>query len=165
MCIKITEFSKEYSDDIRALVVGIQRDEFGFPVNATHQPDLQHISEHYLGGLGNFWIALSNDRLVGSIGLMDLGGGQSCLRKMFVHPEFRGLDVATLLFERLLAWAKNHHFSTMYLGTTSKYHAAHRFYEKNGFTKISAVNLPKSFPQFEIEDCFYFRPLGENGLI
>ena len=42
--------------------------------------------------------------------------------------------------ERLLGWARSHSVSVIYLGTTSKVHAAHRFYEKHGFIRISRDN-------------------------
>jgi GNAT superfamily N-acetyltransferase len=157
--IEITEFSDAHSKAAIDLVVGIQRDEFGFPVSADQQPDLLDVAGHYRSGSGNFWVALANDRLVGTIGLLDLGGGLGSLRKMFVLPEFRGAGVAPRLLERLLDWARTHEFATLYLGTTSKYHAAHRFYEKNGFTRLPAEGLPEGFPRFDIEDRFYSRSL------
>jgi len=155
--IEITEFSEKYTDAAVNLIVGCQRDEFGFPVSAADQPDLLDVRKHYLAGSGNFWIALASDRLVGTIGLLDLGNGQASLRKMFVCPDFRNRGVASLLFESLLSWVVRHDFSVIYLGTTSKYHAAHHFYEKYGFTRISKTSLPKNFPRFEIEDYFYHR--------
>jgi GNAT superfamily N-acetyltransferase len=157
--IEITEFSKSCSDAAIDLVVGIQRDEFGFPVSADQQPDLLDVPGHYRSGSGNFWIALAGERLVGTIGLMDLGGGRGSLRKMFVLPELRGAGVAPRLLECLLGWARTHGFKTLYLGTTCKYHAAHRFYEKNGFTRLPARDLPEGFPRFDIEDRFYSRAL------
>ena len=161
--IEVAEFSEDYSEATIDLVVGIQRDEFGFPVSASQQPDLLDVGKHYRAGSGNFWIALAGDRLVGTIGLLDLGGGRASLRKMFVRPEFRGKGVAPALLERLLDWAENHDFSAIYLGTTSKYHAAHRFYEKHGFTRVSAESLPEGFPRFEIEDRFYARSLAKES--
>ena len=55
----------------------------------------------------------------------------------------------------MLGWARSHSVSVIYLGTTSKFHAAHRFYEKHGFTRIPAESLPENFPHFEVEDRFY----------
>jgi len=155
--IEISEFSERYTDAAVTLVVACQRDEFGFPVSAADQPDLLDVRKHYLVDSGNFWIALASDRLVGTIGLLDLGDGQASLRKMFVCPDFRSQGVASLLFESLLNWVVSHNFSVIYLGTTSKYRAAHRFYERHGFKRISETSLPNNFPRFDIEDRFYQR--------
>ena len=160
MRIEIAAFTDAYSAAAIDLVVGIQRDEFGFPVSADQQPDLLDVPGHYRRGSGNFWIALADGRLVGTIGLMDLGGGRGSLRKMFVPPEFRGAGVAPRLLETLLDWARTRGFTTLYLGTTSKYHAAHRFYEKHGFARLEADRLPQGFPRFDIEDRFYSRSLA-----
>ena len=136
------------------MVIGIQRDEFGFPVTLEQQPDLIDVIGHYSSGKGGFWIALDNKKLVGSIGLLDLGAGQSSLRKMFVLPEYRGSGVAFDLLVHLIEFAKAKNFNDIYLGTTSKYHAALRFYEKNDFVRVNESDLPNGFPKFAPEDVF-----------
>jgi GNAT superfamily N-acetyltransferase len=79
------------------------------------------------------------------------------MRKMFVQREFRGSTYGTarLLLTALLDWAKAHQVSEIYLGTTAKFLAAHRFYEKNGFTEISKSQLPAQFPVMNVDTRFY----------
>jgi len=33
--------------------------------------------------------------------------------------------------------------------------AAHRFYERNGFVRMTAENLPPNFPRMPVDDVFY----------
>jgi hypothetical protein len=47
----------------------------------------------------------------------------------------------------------------VYLGTTEKFLAAHRFYERNGFQQIAANELPPSFPRMALDSRFYHRAL------
>jgi hypothetical protein len=47
----------------------------------------------------------------------------------------------------------------VYLGTTEKFLAAHRFYERNGFQQIAADELPPSFPKMVQDTRFYRRAL------
>jgi hypothetical protein len=47
----------------------------------------------------------------------------------------------------------------VYLGTTEKFFAAHRFYEKNGFREIAQTKLPASFPIMTVDTKFYSRSL------
>ena len=75
MSVEIHYYSEDYADDLINMVIGIQRDEFGFPVTLEQQPDLIDVIGHYSSGQGGFWIALDNKKLVGSIGLLDLGAG------------------------------------------------------------------------------------------
>jgi len=162
MTIRIEDFSIEYSQHVVDLVIGIQRDEFGLKTSPAEQPDLVDINGHYRDANGNFWLALDEDSVVGTIGLLDLGNGLGSLRKMFVRPKYRGTGTAERLLDQLLAWTKSKGFTQLFLGTTSAYHAAQRFYEKHGFHALPRTMLPKNFPVFEIEDRFYHRDLGRE---
>ena len=44
----------------------------------------------YRRGNGNFWVALADGEVVGTLALLDLGEGQGALRKMFVQAPHRG---------------------------------------------------------------------------
>jgi hypothetical protein len=86
----IVPFRSEFALAVPALIVGIQREEFGVPITAEEQPDLQQIPEFYQTDAGNFWVAVAADRVVGTIALKDIGAKEGALRKMFVAPEARG---------------------------------------------------------------------------
>jgi N-acetylglutamate synthase-like GNAT family acetyltransferase len=47
----------------------------------------------------------------------------------------------------------------IYLGTTAKFLAAHRFYEKHGFDLIEQDQLPSSFPVMVVDTRFYVMDL------
>ncbi|HEY3928810.1 MAG TPA: GNAT family N-acetyltransferase, partial [Candidatus Koribacter sp.] len=136
--VTIQRFRPEFTESISALIVGIQHDEFGVAITADEQPDLRAIPEFYQLNAGNFWVATSDDRVVGTIALKDLGNHDAALRKMFVAPDARGKasGVANALLETLLQWAREQGIRRIYLGTTDAFRAAHRFYEKNGFQVI-----------------------------
>jgi N-acetylglutamate synthase-like GNAT family acetyltransferase len=76
---------------------------------------------------------------------------------MFVDPDYRGIihGVAHQLLQTLLQWAEQKEMKSLYLGTVEKLHAAHRFYEKNGFTRIPSQELPKQFPLMKVDTIFY----------
>ena len=109
---------------------------------------------------GVFWIALANGDVIGTVGLVDLGDGQGCLQKMYVHPEFRGKGTALRLLNTLVGWADSRRIREIYLGTFSRNGAARRFYEKHGFRRISNDSIPTNCPRSDFEDCFYRRSLG-----
>ena len=144
-----------------ALIVGIQRDEFQLPITLEDQPDLRDIPAFYQQRAGNFWTAVSEGEVVGTVALLDIGNHQGALRKMFVHPSYRGpgSGVAARLLETLLEWSGARGVNEIYLGTTEKFLAAHRFYERNGFQQIPANELPPSFPRMALDTRFYRRAL------
>jgi N-acetylglutamate synthase-like GNAT family acetyltransferase len=155
--IEIRLFLPVYEKQVTDLIVAIQRKEFNIPITADDQPDLKNIPEYYQKGNGNFWVALHNDKVVGTVSLLDIGGNLVALRKMFVNRDYRGREIgaAQKLLEISLDWAKTHGICKIYLGTTSRFLAAHRFYEKNGFKEISKRDLPETFPIMKVDTRFY----------
>lgn len=157
--MQVVPFSPDFETAVVELIVGIQRDEFGIDIDAERQPDLRSIPSFYQVGSGNFWVALQQDRVVGTVSVLDIGAGQGALRKMFVHRDFRGpaFGTARRLLDALLRWCAEHRIVDLYLGTTPFFLAAHRFYEKHGFSEIPEDGLPPSFPIMEVDTRFYHR--------
>lgn len=139
------------------VILPIQREEFGIAITAEDQPDLADIAGFYQTGHGQFWVASLEGRIVGTISLKDIGDGEAALRKMFVAAPVRGKEfgVAAKLLAALIGHAGQSGLSTIYLGTTDKFLAAHRFYEKNGFSEVAAESLPAAFPRMAVDSRFY----------
>lgn len=154
---RIERYTDTYRDAVRDLILPIQRDEFGVDITYEDQPDLAEIPSFYQTSGGQFWVALDDDELIGTIALLDMGQNMGALRKMFVAPSHRGADagVAHRLLDTLLAHAKSMGMQEIYLGTTSAFRAAHRFYEKSGFTRVKPENLPDNFLRMIPDTRFY----------
>lgn len=154
--IVIKEYAEEYKNEIIELILDIQQNEFHIPITREDQPDLDSIPTSYLSGNGNFWFAIDNGHVVGTIGLIDIGNRQAALRKMFVNRTYRGKgNTAKLLLQTLINWSRMRDVEEIYLGTTEKFMAAHRFYEKFGFIRIDKEQLPASFPLMKVDTRFY----------
>ena len=168
----IQPYSAAYQQSVIDLILPIQQQEFGVPITIANQPDLQQIPAFYQTGKGNFWIALHPDHalqqnsvpknnVVGTVALLDIGTHQgiqqAAVRKMFVHPAFRGQPHRTgqALLDTLLQWTTEQAIAELYLGTTEFFKAAHRFYEKNGFVEIQPADLPPQFPIMQVDSKFY----------
>jgi N-acetylglutamate synthase-like GNAT family acetyltransferase len=154
--IEVKSFEAKYKEQVGQLISSIQREEFGISITLEQQPDLQDIAGFYQHGVGDFWIALCDDKVVGTLALLDIGNKEAALRKMFVAPEFRGqVGTASKLLAVLLESAKAAGIQDIFIGTTAKFLAAHRFYEKHGFTEIAKQDLPKRFPVMAVDTKFY----------
>lgn len=155
-CIEIKPYSDKYKNQIIQLTFKIG-EEFNFHISLNDQPDLLMIPKFYQAGLGNFWIAINSDKVVGTIGLVDIGNNQGTIRKVFVDSEYRGKEknVSTALLNTLINWCRQKNINEIYLGTRAIFLAAHRFYEKNGFKEISGETLPKTFPMNSADSKFY----------
>jgi N-acetylglutamate synthase-like GNAT family acetyltransferase len=143
--IEVVSYSQPLQNAVIDLILTIQREEFGFDIRAEDQPDLLDVPNFYQTGAGNFWAALSGSEVVGTVALRDIGNNQGALRKMFVKASHRGKEhaVAARLLEQLVCSARGNHMHELYLGTTEKFLAAHRFYEKHGFTRVAPDELPR----------------------
>ncbi|MFI5215708.1 MAG: GNAT family N-acetyltransferase [Candidatus Limnocylindria bacterium] len=159
--MEVIPFEPRFRSDVLELILGIQRDEFAIDITEGAQPDLQDIPAFYQNGRGGFWIAVSEGRVVGTIALLDIGNRHGALRKMFVHRDFRGAQPGTAkrLLDTLLDWARDEKFREIFLGTTAKFLAAHRFYQKNGFAEIAQATLPPAFPIMSVDTRFFHRRL------
>lgn len=155
--IEIRRFEPANQQGVIDVILPIQRDEFGITINAEDQPDLQAIPDFYQVGNGDFWVATKDSQVIGTIGLKDIGAQQTALRKMFVAAPFRGREfgVAAQLLNTLVEQAWQRGVQDIFLGTTDKFLAAHRFYEKHGFVEVARGELPGSFPVMKVDSKFY----------
>ena len=155
---RIAPFAPGQEAQVIGLILPIQQGEFGVPITAADQPDLAKIPEVYQKGRGGFWVGLAGDEVVGTIGLIDFGSG-GALRKMFLRKDQRGSGLAQALLDTLMAHAVPAALPFVALGTLSHMRAAHRFYERNGFTRIEPETLPPDFPRMAVDTVFYRRDL------
>jgi len=155
--IKIVPFTAEHAAGVVSVILPIQQSEFGVPITLDAQPDLLDIAGFYQRNCGNFWVAIHGEDVVGTIGLLDIGNRQAALRKMFVAAAYRGAaqGVAKQLLDELLVWSAKQGITEILLGTTDKFVAAHRFYEKNGFSEVQRASLPQTFPVMAVDSKFY----------
>jgi N-acetylglutamate synthase-like GNAT family acetyltransferase len=139
------------------LILPIQQIEFNVPITLNDQQDLLDIPNFYQKEKGNFWIALYEQKVVGTTALIDIQNQQICLRKMFVKAEFRGAEytIAQKLLDIAIDWCQKNNVNEIYLGTRTALYAARRFYEKNGFIEVEKKDLPKNFPIMVVDDRFY----------
>lgn len=154
---RVRPFAAADTEGVVAVILPIQQAEFGIPVTLEDQPDLSDVAGFYQRARGNFWVAESDGRIIGTIGLLDIGHDQAALRKMFVAAEFRGREhgVAQRLLDTALAWSVSKGLAEIVLGTTEKFLAAHRFYEKNAFVAVAKHDLPAAFPVMAVDSKFY----------
>ncbi|MRX73814.1 GNAT family N-acetyltransferase [Bacillus lacus] len=153
----VKEYCNEYQAQVVDVILDIQQQEYNIQITKEDQPDLFSIEEFYQTGNGNFWVAICDDKVVGTISLLDIGNHQMALRKMFVDKEYRGakFKTASTLLNSAMKWAREKSIKEVYLGTTPQFLAAHRFYEKNSFTSISLKDLPENFPVLRVDKKFY----------
>ena len=159
--VTIQPFDPGFTEAIVQMILDIQVREFNVPITRQDQPDLDRIPEVYEQNKGNFFVALYDGKVVGTIAAIDFGDDMLALRKMFVHADFRGktFGTAQLLLETMLRWSAENKVRAIYLGTLEKFVAAGKFYHRNGFEVVSKTALPANFPRMPLDDLFFKKTL------
>ncbi len=159
MSYSIKSYSPEFQNSIEDLILPIQQVEFGFAISREEQPDLIDIPGMFQAGNGNFWVALDGDRVIGTIGVIDINNRQIALKKMFVAEEYRLQGVAQKLMDVANDWCIEKRINSIFLATNDKMLAAQDFYTKNEFFVINKLDLPANFPIAPVATKFYRKDL------
>ncbi|MBU5360472.1 GNAT family N-acetyltransferase [Enterococcus raffinosus] len=158
--IEIVPFEEKYTQQVVDLILPIQRDEFNIDISIEDQPDLLSIQEEYIDTGGNFWIALSCSRVIGTIALVKLENHCGAIKKMFAAKEFRGeKQVGKKLLNTLVTYCKNQGYVRLYLGTVDVLKAAQKFYKKHDFQLIDKSEMPKDYHLMDVDTVFFMRDL------
>jgi len=146
--MEIIRYRKEFNNDAISLILEIQNNEAKINLQLDEQPDLLNITETYLNNGGNFWLAIDNGHVVGTIALRNLDGAWSVLKKFFVRADYRSKKIGFALYSKLLEFAKQQHYKHIILDTPSVATKSHLFYERAGFKQInkSDLNIKYDFP-------------------
>ncbi len=137
--VEIKEYSDEYKEQVKDLIFDVYEKERGRP--RKDRPDLDVIKEIYQANNGNFWLALKEGKVIGTIGLMNQGKERASMHRFAVIKDFRGKEkgVSAKLFSAFLEFAENQGYKKVFLGTWADAVAAMKFYERNGFVRIESL--------------------------
>ncbi len=156
MSFRIQPFEPNYQTEVITLIEKIQVEEFHILIEEAQRQELQSISKSFGRNNSNYWIALFNEKVIGTIAVIDIGQNAFELRDVFLDRDYRSItDFAKRLLDTTLVWAKERDVNTIYLGTTLAFRAAHRFYEKHGFQEIPRADMPSYCQPMDCDEKFY----------
>ena len=153
--MKIETYSGKYDDEIINLILSIQNEEAKIGLSLQEQPDLLDIHYWYQQSGGEFLVALSDGRVIGTIGIMLKEKHCAVLKKLFVEKAFRLQKVGFSLYNELLKYAISKSIHHIILDTPAVAHASHKFYEKAGFYRISTAELPVAYSYPDRDSILY----------
>jgi putative acetyltransferase len=126
---------------IQSLVFDILRSYGLSPDPQTTDADLFDLKQHYFDRGGHFAVLTDADRIIGTVGLFNLGKGTVELRKMYLAAEYRGRGLGKRLLEHALSTARALGFRRVTLETASVLQEAISLYEKSGFKPFTPDHL------------------------
>lgn len=140
--MEIITFEEKYKNQIIDLILDIQNNEAGINLSLEEQPDLLDIHECYEKDGGEFWLAMENDTVIGTLALMNKGNGNAVLKKAFVKKEYRNRGILGQLYEKLTEFANEKDIRTFLFDTPSVATNCHRFFGNRGYTRIAKEDMP-----------------------
>jgi GNAT superfamily N-acetyltransferase len=134
---------------VAALVLTIQRDEFGYDLTTENQPDLKDVAGYFSGDGSAFWVGVahSDSAIIGCIGLEAIEGPVAVMRKFMVAQSWRGhqLGVAQALYNGFVDQARAINAPLIALSTVSATKAAQAFYLRMGYQRVERADMPTGF--------------------
>jgi N-acetylglutamate synthase-like GNAT family acetyltransferase len=151
--IIINSFVSEYQPGIDILLSSIQQ-EFPEIIYGTESKKITDVA--FLPGR-RYWVALDQDKVIGTIGIVLLKNNTACVKSMFLQKDYRG--GGRQIAQRLLVTALNHArqlaAERIFLGTMIQFKAAYAFYIKHGFELIREEELPADFIKNPVDKVFF----------
>lgn len=138
--VKIIEYSNQYHDDFRSLNL-----EWLDKYNLTEPADLMVLNDPQgtiLKKGGFIWLAMAENKVIGSSALIKEHEGEYELAKMAVTAEYRGKGISKLLIETCLAKAKEIGAKKLLLFSNHQLQTALKLYEKYGFYHVAVEDSP-----------------------
>ena len=90
MTFRIQPYESKYQPEVVNLIERIQVGEFNIPIEEGQHNELQTISNFFQKDKGNYWIALLNEKVIGTIAVIDIGHNAFELRDVFLDKNYRG---------------------------------------------------------------------------
>ncbi|WP_159104318.1 GNAT family N-acetyltransferase [Sneathiella glossodoripedis] len=97
------------------------------------EPQLNYIASYFKEKNGQFWVAETQKRIVGSVGYTYLDGIFE-LKHLYVDSETRRQGIASRLCDLVEAAAIERKAEAIILWTDTRFHQAHSLYELRGYT-------------------------------
>ncbi|MCG7376675.1 helix-turn-helix domain-containing GNAT family N-acetyltransferase [Paenibacillus sp. ACRSA] len=82
-----------------------------------------------------FWLAETDNEIVGSIAVIGHPGNRAQIRWFILHPDCRGMGIGKKLIHEAIAYCKEKGYSNVFLETTEDQKTAITMYSKQGFVK------------------------------
>jgi len=115
-----------------------------------NKKDLLFLDKYRENG-GNFWVVISENLVIGMVGVVFKGDRVAKIRALRVHPDFRKKGIATKLMMTLERYCKDHHIKKMVLGVSEDSMSAISLYQKFEFSKYNEKTLPNGLKVYYLE--------------
>ena len=106
----------------------------------NYDEELINLQEKYGMPEGRLYLAYSEGKLAGCIGLKKIDEINCEMKRLYVRPQFRGRHIGNILIQQIINDAKEIGYQYMLLDTLPFLESALHMYQKFGFYEIECYN-------------------------
>lgn len=100
------------------------------------EEELATLPGKYARPRGGIWLAIVGEKIAGCVAMRPLDGDRAEMKRLFVRPQFRGLNFGRILVERVLSEAATASYRRVCLDTLPSMKGAIALYRSLGFEEI-----------------------------
>jgi putative acetyltransferase len=137
--IKIEIKPSKITDDFQTVLKLIKDYHNWLKMNLSYQhldDELNNLAAIYNLPRGCFLLAWVNCELAGGVGLRKWDDQHGEMKRLFVYPQYRGMNLGKKLCIQILSVAQQIGYDYVRLDTVGKLEKANRLYDKLGFYEI-----------------------------
>jgi GNAT superfamily N-acetyltransferase len=154
---RIRPYRPEDHPEVMSVIKSVFKDH-----NFTFDPekfdsDLNAIDESYHDAGGEFWVLETDGAVTGTVAAIPRDGETCELKRLYLLHPYRGRGHGLRLIETVIEWAHTNGRRRIVLWSDVAFTAAHRLYEKSGFTATQETRSidprnPKSVERFFVRE-------------
>lgn len=157
MPITIRVYDRADLTQVAEMVASIIGD-YHIDVDLDHiMADIEGADRRYAGDKAAFWVAAEGDRILGCIALRPMEGETGELKRFYVRVSHRRQGIGQRLYDVLEQFAQRAGYKKIWLESSRRFEDAQRFYRRNGYRFIQALDN-------DWEDNLYEKELPEPHL-
>ena len=163
MALEFQALAPEHDAALAALIrENLKAHDLALPGTVYFDAGLDHLSDFYsaLPDRRAYFVLMDGDRLVGGIGLAEIGLFENCaeLQKLYLHDSVKGRGLGYALIQRVEDAARAMGYSRIYLETHTNLAAAIHIYEKSDYVRI---DKPEAVVHGTMNR-FYLKAIGDG---
>jgi len=141
--MEIRTFKESDADQTRELISRILKEECSLESDVFKEDDLDNLKKAYSNIRETLLVAEEDSKIIGVISVKQEKDDTALIKRLFVHPAYRGRNYGQILLHRAIDFSKISGYKNISFRATDQMKAAINLCLKNGFKQINEKDLGK----------------------
>ena len=141
--MEIRTFKESDADQTRELISRILKEECSLESDVSKEDDLDDFKKAYSNTKETLLVAEEESKIIGVISIKQEEDDTALIRRLFVHPGYRGRNYDQILLHRAIDFSKISGYKNVSFRATDQMKEAINLCLRNGFKQINEKDLGK----------------------